>query len=74
MRQRIIRADGDTQSSFSGSCPKCCDPRIEKQQVGGHDFDENGWFYRFEFTCQSPGCGHKWSERQVIQQNGRYLR
>lgn len=72
--QTFVKSNGQTSSSETKYCEKCGGSALLKEQSPDADFDESGWFYRINYTCRKPTCGHKFTTRIMAQQNGRTLR
>jgi predicted nucleic-acid-binding Zn-ribbon protein len=69
-RPQIINSNDEHQEAFSTYCPKCGCHKIRKGDLGGQDFDENGWYQVQNFQCLDPKCSHKWGEKVVIASGG----
>lgn len=66
MRTRVIRANGETESTVSTYCPKCGHFKVDKDVNRDSDFDENGHFYWVTLKCQNTRkCSHEWKEKIV---------
>jgi hypothetical protein len=70
----ILNSEGSRVNQLSTNCPRCYSSTVLKGELSGADFDENGWFHTQDFTCQSPKCGHKWSERIIVAKDGQKIR
>jgi major membrane immunogen (membrane-anchored lipoprotein) len=67
--QKIVRSNGEIDSSLSTYCPKCSESMVSSEvQTGVQDFDENGWYNPVSMTCNNSKCKHQWTEKVCISQ------
>ncbi len=67
---KVINSFGDISSNYSEYCPSCGSADIEQDKNPSMDFNEQGWFYSVQFSCngvvKSKKCNHKWVEKVVV--------
>lgn len=63
---KIIRPNGISDGEPSTFCPKCGENRIERTPGSTQDFDEDGWFERVRWTCQTPKCKHVFYDKVCL--------
>lgn len=70
MSKDIVNERGEKVEGLAIYCPKCGHHKIQKGNLSGQDFDETGWFHTQEFICLNLKCGHRWSNKIMIQRGG----